>query len=183
MLTLKQLMSECLVHASTPEEFELSSITPMLEKFNFAVIRGIVSETEVLNAKKLVRQEFDASRDRPATGETPQDLKTNFQKLSIGGAEQSGVYRPRCMRSLYNSPWAEDIYGMKDIFRRMAKIRNLVYGFDINFAVDEVENKFWTASRIHHYPSGGDFWFLIKITLSQLYKQPKVLIVISNLFL
>ena len=35
--------------------------------------------------------------------------------------------------------------------------KTIIYGMDINYAVTEVEDGFWTAARIHHFPAGGGF--------------------------
>ena len=157
MISLKDLVKKTTINVSRPEDLNLADLQPHLDKYNFAIIRGLVTKEEVLNSKKLLRENFSAKNDRPATGEHPHDLHKNFQKLSIGGAEQGGVYRPRCMRTLYNPIWADDIYEMRDMFIRMAKVRNLIYGFPIDFAIADIEGGFWTASRIHHYPSGAGF--------------------------
>ena len=48
---------------------------------------------------------------------------------------------------------------MRNIFREVAQLRNLIYGLEKNFAIDDVaKNGYWTASRIHQYPSGGGFF-------------------------
>lgn len=156
-MELKELVEKSLFIASTPEEIDKERLYATLNKYNFALIRGLIKPEVVKSAVSKLKANFDWRKDRPATGEDPQELHSHFQKLSIGGAEQSSVYRPRCMRTFYSPVWSDDIYGLRDAFVKMAKVRNIIYGFDTNFAIDKVENGFWTAARLHHYPAGGGF--------------------------
>ncbi|MCG8587935.1 MAG: hypothetical protein MJE66_01450 [Proteobacteria bacterium] len=156
-LSLEALLEQTTFRASDPEALDVEAIHQTLEKHAFARIAGVVSPGEVEAARAKLHENFDAGRDRPSLGEDPQELKENFQKLSIGGAQGYGVYRPRCIRTLYNPIWAEDVYGMREIFRKVARVRNAVYGLPRDFAIEGVEDQLWTAARIHHYPRGGGF--------------------------
>lgn len=154
---LKDIVESATLYASQPSEIDNHKLVSILNKYNFAVIKGIIDPDVVRSAKQRIRALYSQDNDNPATGEDPSELMDNFQKLSIGGAEHSGVYRPRCMRTMYNPIWADDIYGMRDIFRLAAQTRNRIYGWDLNYCIDQVEDGFWTAARIHHYPAGGGF--------------------------
>lgn len=156
-MELEELISAALIEVDCIEDVELGTLQPLLDKYNFAIVRGLISPDTILAAKKKLRQRFSMHDDHAAKGEHPDSLKGNFQKLSIGGAEHSGRYRPRCMRTFYNPIWAEDVYGLRDSFRKAARLRNLIYGHELDFAVDGVDDGFWTAARIHHYPAGGGF--------------------------
>jgi hypothetical protein len=156
-LSLKQLFDKATIKVNKIEEIPLNYLANLLNRYSFAVIRGVINSEKIKKAKEKLKSLYDPNNDNPATGEHPRQIMDNFQKLSIGGAKHSGVYRPRCMRTFYNPIWAEDIYGLKDEFIKAAKVRNLIYGFKVNFAIDKVEDGFWTASRIHSYPSGGGF--------------------------
>jgi len=145
------------VHVDRPEDLPLPELGEMLERDSVAFVRGLIDPAAVLRARERLAAAFDPARDRPGTGETPAELMDNFQKLSIGGAPQSGVYRPRFFRTLYNPVWAEDVYGLRDVFRQAARMRNVLYGLPVGFAVDDVEDGWWTAARVHHYPAGGGF--------------------------
>jgi len=156
-LSLKDLLSAAVIEVDNPEDISRDQLANLLNKYSFALIRGVIDPDTVIAAKKKIKQRYNPDNDSPATGEHPSDIMDNFQKLSIGGAEHSGVYRPRCMRTYYNPVWAEDIYGLRDTFIKVAQIRNAIYGFDLHYAIDKVENNFWTAARIHSYPAGGGF--------------------------
>lgn len=155
--SLKTLLQDVTVHAARPEDVDGDAVHEALTKHALAVVRGVVRPEEIVRSRTLLREHFDAGNDRPSLGEDPQELKGNFQKLAIGGAQGYGTYRPRCMRTLYNPIWAEDIYGLRSVFARMARVRNVIYRLDIDFAVDAIDDGMWTASRIHHYPRGGGF--------------------------
>ena len=156
-LTLEELLEHTLIYAKSPADIPMDTLADTLNRYSFAVIRGVVDPDQIRHAKSLIREQYSPDNDAPATGESPDQVMTNFQKLSIGGAEHSGTYRPRCMRTFYNPLWEDDIYGLQSAFRLAAQTRNIIYGFDLNYAVDAVEDGFWTAARIHHYPAGGGF--------------------------
>ncbi len=156
-LSLKEIFSAGMIEVEKPEEISRERLANLLNKYSFAVIRGIIDPNIIRQAKQKLKSIYNPDNDSPATGEHPSQIMDNFQKLSIGGAEHSGVYRPRCMRTFYNPIWANDIYGMREAFIKAAKVRNIIYGFEIDYAVDKVDNGFWTAARIHSYPLGGGF--------------------------
>jgi hypothetical protein len=156
-LTLQQLMNASMIKASKPEDIPLEKLAHNLNKYSFALIRGIIDSNAINESKKKILSLYNPDNDRPATGESPSDIMKNYQKLSIGGAEHGGVYRPRCMRTFYNPIWDKDIYGLRDSFIKTAQVRNLIYGFNIDYAIKSEQDNFWTASRIHNYPAGGGF--------------------------
>ena len=156
-ITTEALLDETTFQIDRPEDVDREAVYHALSKYSLARITGVVDHDAVVRARGLLAERFRAEDDNASLGEDPQDLKGNYQKLSIGGAQGYGVYRPRCLRTLYNPMWAEDIYGMRESFRTVAQVRNAVYGLDPDFAIDGIERDMWTASRIHHYPRGGGF--------------------------
>lgn len=154
---IQAILQKTTIHVSRVEDISVTQLADILNTHSFAIIKGIIDPDDVRRAKQNIRKLYSQDNDNPATGEAPEDIMGNYQKLSIGGAEHSGVYRPRCMRTLYNPIWADNIYGMRDIFRTTAQARNAIYGWDLNYCIDAVEDGFWTAARIHHYPAGGGF--------------------------
>ena len=112
-ISLKELFSKAMIEVSDPSDIPREKLASLLNKYSFAVIRGVIDSEIIREAKKNLEKTYNPDNDSPATGEHPSDIMNNFQKLSIGGAEHSGVYRPRCMRTFYNPIWAEDIYGLR----------------------------------------------------------------------
>lgn len=156
-ISVQELLDQTTFDIDRPEDVDREAVVHALSKYSMARIRGVVDHEAVLRAKARLEEVFSADDDRASLGEDPQELKGNFQKLSIGGAQGYGVYRPRCIRTIYNPIWAEDIYGMRESFRTLAQVRNAVYDLPLDFAIDGIEREMWTASRIHHYPRGGGF--------------------------
>src|SRR5262249_33171049 len=58
-------------------------------------------------------------------------------------------------RMIYNPIFAEDVYGLRSLFVRLARFRNLVYGLPPDFAVFGTDDGLWTAARLNQYPRGG----------------------------
>ena len=145
------------------EDENLLPVEPILEslrKSTFACIRGVVSEREVQCSLNALKNRFNPALDRPSVGEKPSEVKSNFQKLSVGGTmsmHYKGPYRPRLLRTFYNPLWEEDIYKMHRVFKKMIAVRNQLMERPSEFAMDKVENGLWSAARIHQYPTGGGF--------------------------
>lgn len=124
----------------------------------YAAIRGLFPKPEIRAAIAAVRAGFDPTRDHPGMGDKPVDVMENFQKVIIGAGAQTNYYVPRFVRVMYNPLWAEDRYGMRATFRRLSQLRNHIQGHRLDYAVDGIEDRLWTAARLQHYPSGGGFF-------------------------
>ena len=106
-----------MIRADSPADIDRGMLADILNHYSFAIIRGLIDPDEILRCKKESSPRlYSPDNDNPATGEDPGDIMDNYQKLSIGGAEHSGVYRPRCMRTIYNPVWAEDRFGLRNSF-------------------------------------------------------------------
>lgn len=151
--------SEVFFNFSCLSEYKanINNIFIALEKHSFARIGGLIQKEAIIEAKKRIHTNFDKLYDHASIGEDPKSIQKNFSKFSIGGSQKYGVYRPRCMRTIYNPMWDEDIFLLRSSFEIMAKARNMLYGLRDNFAIHDIEDDMWTASRIHHYPTGGGF--------------------------
>ena len=132
----RTLVEEATVKINSIEELKRDELLRVLETFNFARIVGLVTKPSIDESMRKLREQFDASKDGPTTGEHHSAVRSNYQKMSIGRARHSGVDRPRFMRTIYNPLWAPDIYGLRESFRAVARVRNLLGDRDINFATD-----------------------------------------------
>ncbi|MEL7504218.1 MAG: hypothetical protein AAFN18_17320 [Cyanobacteria bacterium J06554_6] len=153
------LFSQNLFTASALDTISFASIERALERDKFACIRGLVSADSIKHSRQQLCQQFSRCHDHPTIGESPDDVKRNFQKLAVGsvhGKSHQGRYA-RLLRTFYNPLWAEDIYAMHDIFEVMITVRNRLLGKPDHFAQDTVDEGLWTAARIHQYPTGGGF--------------------------
>ncbi len=141
------------------EEIAYEEILLSLASDKFVCLRGLLSPSRVRQAKITLSQKFSKVNDHPTIGESPNDVKQNFQKLSIGcarGKHHVGSYG-RLLRVFFNPLWEKNIYQMHDIFRQLIAVRNKLMGKPISFASDTIEEGLWTAARIHQYPVGGGF--------------------------
>ncbi len=137
------------------DDLDYMQLQSVLDEKNFAIITGLISYDEIVKGKEALREAFSIDNDNPATGESPESIQGNYQKFSIGGGELREKDLAKCVRTFYNPIFATDAYGLRNAFKQAAMIRNIVTGFDKNFALDTIQDGFWTASRVHHYPSGG----------------------------
>lgn len=171
----RMIMDEATLEAASIKDVDREALEERLETFHFARIRGLIAESEVDHARGLMAQRFSAADDRATTGESPAEVRRNFQKLSLGRARHGGVDRPRFMRCFYLPMWDDDIFGMREIFRKTAQVRNLLSGQALDHAIDDPDAPAWTASRIHHFPAGGGFMVDHRDTvLPALYKESRL---------
>ncbi|PSF35395.1 hypothetical protein C7H19_16565 [Aphanothece hegewaldii CCALA 016] len=153
------LFKENLFIVNQQDQLPVAKILNCLQNNKFACLRGITTESEVIQARQAIQQKFSKNNDNPTIGESPEQVKTNFQKLSVGSIHSkhhTGSYA-RLLRTFYNALWNEDIYQMHELFRKMIRVRNQLLNKPINFAMNTIEDGLWTAARIHQYPKGGGF--------------------------
>lgn len=153
----QKLLKSATVTARRVEDIDRDELVAKLEEKGVTVVRGLITPQQVLAGKKRLAERFDPKNDRPATGESPADLYANLQKFSVNGGDWRANAHAQCVRSFYNPIFSEDIYGMRDLFRATAGLRNLMSHVRLDWAVDKIEDGFWTAARMHHYPAGGGF--------------------------
>jgi len=156
-MTLQELMRAATVIVDRVEDIDSEHIHTLFSEYSFVAVRGLISPAQIESAKQRIADALSVDNDNPPTGETPEQLRDNYQKFMVGGGELRDRDFPKCLRTFYNPLWAEDVFGMREPFRIAARVRNLAMGFDLDFAVDDVERGFWTAARIHQYPAGGGF--------------------------
>ncbi len=145
---------------SSPKDLPLDEFHTIMKRDTFAIIRGLIAPDEMRSVLETMTGSFDYRQDHPAQGQPPSAVRTNFQKLNVGGESQTANNDDaRLFRAFYNPMWEADVYGMRDVFMRLTHVRNLLAGLHESFALDKIEdNGLWTAARIHQYPSGGGFF-------------------------
>lgn len=151
------LIDAATLTVDTPASIPREALLAMLSEHTFARIRGVIAPDEVASGLARLGQQFSHQDDAAVTGEDASAVYGNFQKLSIGAARHGGVDRPRFMRTIYNPIWADDIYGLRSVFVRLAQVRNLLANQPLDFAIHEAQGGMWTAARMHHFPRGGGF--------------------------
>lgn len=148
-----------LFEVKQPEEIPLDDFFSAMQRETFACFRGIVSPEAIRSSLDLIRDRFDRSKDAPRLGHGPDAVRSNFQKLLSGGESRTGNDDARLFRAFYNPIWEDDIWGLRDSFIELARVRNKIASLPLDFAIDKIEdNGLWTASRFHQYPAGGGFF-------------------------
>ena len=156
-VAISDYINSATISVDAVEQLSRMELLAIIKEYKFCRITGLLDAKQIKRSRKLLEEQFCLSNDNPVYGDTPQDVKSNFQKLSIGRARHGGVDRPRFMRVFYNPIWAEDIYQLRNIFIRIAQVRNILGDLHRDFAITEVENGMWTAARVHLFPAGGGF--------------------------
>jgi hypothetical protein len=155
----KKRYAQNIYTAHSLAEIDLAGIHEKLNTDSFAGIRGLVDKEQLRKGILRLQKNFNPKNDNPTTGEGPKAVQDNFQKMLVGGVKKKYNNFPRFFRSFYNPIWAEDIYGLREIFKTVARVRNLLANLPSEFAIEKIEaNGLWTASRIHQYPIGGGFF-------------------------
>jgi len=158
--------TKCILNFNEFGDIDFNLVKKNLKLNSVVVIRGLVSKDAINKAICKIKSNFDKDKDHPTIGESPKDIQKNFQKLLVGGHTHSGLYLTRLFRTFYNPIWAEDIYGMHNIYKLMIKIRNKCSNYPENFALEGIEeNGLWSATRIHQYPIGGGYFAKHKDTV------------------
>ena len=141
-------------------EIPLDDFNAAMERRTFACIRGIVAEQEMRDALERITTRFNRGLDHPAAGQRPDAVRSNFQKINLGGESRTANHDDaRFFRAFYNPFWAEDVWGLRSAFQRLAQVRNVLAGLPLEFALHDIEaNGLWTAARFHQYPAGGGFF-------------------------
>lgn len=149
-----------LFEVDAADAIDLEAFEAAMQKRTFACVRGLVSADEMRAAHTRIVERFDRSLDHPATGQSPEAVRTNFQKINLGGESRTASNDDaRFFRAFYNPLWAEDVWGLRSAFLRLIQVRNRLAGLPRDFATDRIEpNGLWSAARFHQYPSGGGFF-------------------------
>jgi hypothetical protein len=153
---------------SKPNLFEIDSLADFprqdfnlsMQKHSYACFRGLINTESIYQSLLKINAVFDCTKDFPATGQNPDAIRHNFQKLTIGGESRTASNDDaRFFRVFYNPLWEEDIYGLRNALTVLAKFRNVIANLPIDFAIEKTEaNGLWTAARFHQYPAGGGFF-------------------------
>lgn len=149
-----------LFEVESPEEISIEAFMAAMEKRTFACIRGLVTPQQMSAAYERIVERFDRSKDHAAAGQPASAVRTNFQKINLGGESRTANHDDaRFFRAFYNPIWEEDVWGLRSGFVQLARVRNHLSGLPKDFAIDRIEaNGLWTAARFHQYPRGGGFF-------------------------
>lgn len=153
------LFDEHVYEVSALDDVPIDAVRASLEVARFAVVRGVATPDEVRRAVERATVAFRPEDDHPAVGESPEEVRRNFQKWSVGtgGGNHREYDYARLLRVVFTPFLDEDRYGVHDLLRRVAVVRNLLLGLPRQFAIEGIEEGSWTAARLQQYPAGGGF--------------------------
>lgn len=147
-------------HAGTPDgRVPVEAVRASLACAGFAIVRGVATPDEARAALARAQEAFHPDDDHASVGESPADVRRNFQKWSIGtrGGDHRADDYARMLRVIFTPFLDEDRYGVHDLLRRVAVVRNHLLGLPEDYAIDGIEDGLWTAARLQQYPRGGGF--------------------------
>jgi hypothetical protein len=153
---LPEMLQKASLVASSPTEVDFKAIRSCMDEFGFARVSGLYSNQEIRELLDRVRARFNPRLDQKHDASDAEALRNPLQKVVVGGI--TGINScARLIRTFMLPLTGPDLFGSHEIFKRLARFRNLLCGEPENFAVDGDEKGLWTASRIHHYVRGGGF--------------------------
>ena len=157
------------------EDLSIEELYTYIDEYNYVCIKGLFDVSRLKHSIAKLRSLYSANNDNPSIGEERHEIRNNFQKLTLGGASLRYNNYARFFRTFYNPTWADDIYGMRSVFKDLIRLRNKIYDIDQDFAISKIEdNGLWSATRIHQYPSGGGFFCVHRdTTLLDVAKEKK----------
>ena len=110
------------------EDLNIKELHGLIRENNYVCIKGLFKPEVLRKITSVIGKKFVSHKDNPSLGEKSIQIRTNFQKITVGGASLRYNNYPRFFRTFYNPIWAEDIFGMRDIFKELIKARNKIYG-------------------------------------------------------
>jgi hypothetical protein len=147
-------------HEGRPDgRLPVDAVRDSVAQAGFAIVRGVATPDEARTALGRARAAFRPDDDHPTVGESPTDVRRNFQKWSIGtrGGDHRVYDYARMLRVVFTPFLDEDRYGVHELLRRVAVVRNHLLGLREDYAIDGIEDELWTAARLQQYPRGGGF--------------------------
>lgn len=145
--------------AASLNEVPYQALREQLERHAVVCVRGLFDRAEIRSTYETIVAGFDPRKDLKHDPRDTDAVRRNFQKLQVGA--NSGVNSRRTLgrflRMLYNPIFADDIYGMRAHFAKLAMFRNHLYGLPEAHAVAGTDDGYWTCARLLQYPRGGGF--------------------------
>src|SRR5262245_20935539 len=104
----------------------IDAVRASVAEAGFAVVRGVATADEARSALASAQNAVRADDDHASVGESPEEVRRNFQKWSLGtlgGGHRTYAYA-RLLRVIFTPFLDEDRYGAHDLLRRVAVVRN-----------------------------------------------------------
>lgn len=138
----------------------LDTISEQLETNSVVLIRGLINPEPIKNGIKKLIENYNISNDTHLDPKNEvEDWRQipNHQRFMAGEWGENETDRSFLYRIFTNPLWQDDVYGLHNTFKELAKLRNILYKLPENYAISDTQDDLWTHSRIQHYPRGGGF--------------------------
>jgi hypothetical protein len=143
---------------STLENLALQrdEIVQSVQDSGYTIIRGLFNPNEIRSKLELLKKELREGEIFSSSGTTPDQIKGNFLKWSIGGQSLVQQGLPRFMVTVYNTFFSEDKFGFHSNFETLIQIRDILAHRNVLFD-NTLLPKRYNGCRLQVYPSGGGF--------------------------
>jgi len=154
----REVLRRVTFEATSVDDLPLDRLRACLDQHSIIRIRGLFDPEQISALRRQMTARFDPRKDRKHDPRDVGAVRTNLQKIVVGGGQGStGRELARFVRILYNPIFCDDIYGMRAHLVTLARVRNHLGRVDPDFAVHGIEESQFTAARIQQYPRGGGF--------------------------
>jgi hypothetical protein len=152
-------LAGALFEVASLDELPVAAVRSAVAEHSLACIRGLFDPAQLRAVLQRMGAAFDPAADRKLDPSDSDAVRRNFQRLQVGANSGVGSLRTlgRFVRAFYNPMFAEDVHGMRAHFATLARLRNLLAGRPVDYAVDGDEDGSWTCARLLQYPRGGGF--------------------------
>jgi hypothetical protein len=133
----------------------------------YSIIPEFLSRQELEEARSEYFNSINECPPHPQ-GEKfrPIDLENRpWRKHAIGSKSGSGEPYSQLLQTTYFAQQNQDYPMLSKVFTEMIKIRNSMTEMRLDYGSDLVNDDFWNACRVHHYPRGGGHMASHKDTL------------------
>jgi hypothetical protein len=141
------------------EDFQAqrSSIINQVRTESRSVVRGLFSRDELRERILDVYGTVNGDNGRlPSAGVAPEAIRGNVTKWSIGGHSTTQTGLARFMVSVYNPLFADDVFSLHPVFRRIIEIRDALADREV-LTDEKLAPHGWNGCRLQIYPAGGGF--------------------------
>ncbi len=145
------------LHSVEDLQNQLTSVVNRVREKNYALLRGLFNRNEIRDCRKLIYESANHRTHLASAGVDREMVRKNISKWSIGSqsATQTGI--SRCMLTLHNPLFCDDIFKMRAPFRTLIMVRDVLAQRDEPLFDEKLRPPLFNGARIQIYPKGGGF--------------------------
>ena len=135
----------------------IENIVTQVQNDSFVVLRGLCNRESIRKKIPLINEKISKTNFLSSSGVTPEQIRSNIIKWSIGGQSQQQEGLSRFMVTCYNPLFCDDIYEMKEEFSKLIIIRDRLAGLSTIMTDELLPKPNFNGTRLQIYPKGGGF--------------------------